>query len=120
MQVRTRKKATPATTFGGNWVIPRESITAAGRGEPDLARTALSYRAMPAPHSERQALERERRELADQLASFQTELDATAPEHTARRERLQWQIRQVRKRMTEVDRRLAGSQSRRGGLWSTA
>jgi hypothetical protein len=63
---------------------------------------------MPAPHSERHALEQEQRELVDQLATYQAELDATAPGSTARRERLQWQIRQARKRMTEVDRRLAG------------
>lgn len=63
---------------------------------------------MPAPPNERPILERERRKLTDQLATFQAELDATAPDHTARRERLHWQIQRVRKRMTEVDRRLAG------------
>jgi uncharacterized lipoprotein YddW (UPF0748 family) len=64
---------------------------------------------MPVPHSERQALERERRELPDQLATYQRELDATPPPHEQRREWLEWQIRRVQKRMTEVERRLAGS-----------
>jgi hypothetical protein len=64
---------------------------------------------MPAPTNERQSLERERAELPAQLAGYQKELDATPPEDTARRERLMWQIRRVRKRMTEVERRLAGS-----------
>jgi hypothetical protein len=41
------------------------------------------------------------------LATYQTELDATAPEHTARQERLAWQIRWVPKRMVEVEARLA-------------
>ena len=63
---------------------------------------------MPVPPNERRALERERKELTDQLASFQAELDATASEHKARRERLVSQIRAAQKRMTEVDRRLAG------------
>ncbi|MGB8931200.1 MAG: hypothetical protein WCC48_08135 [Anaeromyxobacteraceae bacterium] len=63
---------------------------------------------MRAPDNERQALERERAQLPGQLVAYQAALDATTPEHTARRERLQWQIRQVRKRITEVDRRLAG------------
>jgi len=62
---------------------------------------------MPAPHNERQALERE--ELPDQVATYQRELEATPPENKARRERLMWQIRRDQKRMVEIDRRLAGS-----------
>ncbi len=73
------------------------------------ALTALSCSAMPAPHDERQALERERAELPGQMATYQAELDATAPEHTTRREWLRWQIRRVQKRMVEVEARLAGS-----------
>jgi hypothetical protein len=64
---------------------------------------------MPAPINERQALERDRRELPDQLATYQRELDATAPEQKARREKLLWQIRRTQKRMAEVDARLTGS-----------
>jgi len=64
---------------------------------------------MPVLTNERQALERERAELPAQLAEYQKELDATTPEDTARRERLMWQMRRVEKRMTEVERRLAGS-----------
>jgi chromatin segregation and condensation protein Rec8/ScpA/Scc1 (kleisin family) len=63
---------------------------------------------MPAPHNERQALEREHGELPDQLATYQRELEATAPEHKERRERLSWQIRRAEKRMAEIETRLAG------------
>ncbi len=62
---------------------------------------------MPAPTNERQALERERADLPRQLAAYQGDPDATAPEHTARRERLVWQIRRVQKRLTEIGARLA-------------
>jgi len=64
---------------------------------------------MPAPHNERQALERERKELPDQVATYQRELEATPPENKARRERLMWQIRRDQKRTVEINRRLAGS-----------
>jgi hypothetical protein len=63
---------------------------------------------MPAPHDERQALERERGELPGQLATFQSELEATAPEQKTRRELLTWQIRRLQKRTAEIDARLAG------------
>ncbi len=62
---------------------------------------------MPASTNERQAFERERAELPSQIASYQAQLDATAPEHKARRERLMWQIRRVRKRLEEIQARLA-------------
>jgi hypothetical protein len=63
---------------------------------------------MPAPTNERQALERERVELPGQLAGNQKELDATPLDQKERRERLSWQIRRVKKRMAEVEARLAG------------
>ena len=64
---------------------------------------------MPAPTNERQALERERTELPGQLAAHQRKLDATPPEHKARRGRLMWQIRRVEKRMAEIEARLSGN-----------
>ena len=64
---------------------------------------------MPAPHNERQALERERAELPEQLAAYRRELDATASEHKVRREKLIWQIRRAQKRIAEIEARLAGS-----------
>jgi len=62
---------------------------------------------MPAPTNERQALERERAELPSQIAAYESELDATPPEHTARRERLVWQLRRAQKRLAEIEARLA-------------
>ena len=67
------------------------------------------WASMPRPLSERQSLERERTELPRQLAAYQAKLDATAPGHKARRERLMWQIRRVQKRMAEIEERLAES-----------
>jgi hypothetical protein len=68
---------------------------------PLAARAIIVH--MPAPTNERQALERERAELPAQVANYQRELDATPPENTARRERLEWQIRRARKRMAEIE-----------------
>ena len=62
---------------------------------------------MPAPSNERQTLERERAELPAHVANYQRELDATPPGNKDRRERLEWQIRRVRKRMAEIQARLA-------------
>jgi hypothetical protein len=62
---------------------------------------------MPRPRNERQSLERERAELPGQLAEYQKELDATAPDNTARRERFTFQIRRVKMRMAEIEARLA-------------
>jgi ribosomal protein S1 len=62
---------------------------------------------MPAPTNERQALERERDELPAQVANYEQELDATPIECQERRERIEWQIRRVRKRAAEVEARLA-------------
>ena len=64
---------------------------------------------MPTSHNERHVLERERATLPGQLAIYQRELDDTAPEHTARRERLAWQIRRVQKRIAEIETLLNGS-----------
>ena len=62
---------------------------------------------MPAPTNERQALERERAELPGQIIATQDELAATPDENRARRERLGWQIRRDRKRLAEIEGRLA-------------
>jgi hypothetical protein len=70
----------------------------------------VAWASMPRPLSERQAFERERAELPSQLAAHQRKLDATPPEHKARRERLLWQIRRVQKRMAEIDALLTGGE----------
>jgi len=62
---------------------------------------------MPAPTNERQALERERAELPEDLAAYQRELAARAPADNPQRERLAWQIRRVQRRMVEIEARLA-------------
>jgi lipid II:glycine glycyltransferase (peptidoglycan interpeptide bridge formation enzyme) len=62
---------------------------------------------MPAPKNERQALERELAELPAAIANYQRELEATPQKNKARRERLEWQIRRDRKRLAEVETRLA-------------
>jgi len=62
---------------------------------------------MPRPLNERQSLEQERAELPSQIAAYESELDATPPEHTARRERLVWQLRRAQKRLAEIEARLA-------------
>ena len=64
---------------------------------------------MPAPTNERHALERERDELPTHVANYQRELDATPQKHKERRERREWQIRRARKRMAEIEAKLAGS-----------
>jgi lipid II:glycine glycyltransferase (peptidoglycan interpeptide bridge formation enzyme) len=63
---------------------------------------------MPSPHNERQAVERERVELQEHIATYQHKLEATPAEQKARRERLQWQIRRDQKRIAEIEARLAG------------
>jgi hypothetical protein len=57
---------------------------------------------MPAPINERQALERERAELPDHVANYQRELNATPQGNRERRERLEWQIRRVQKRIATI------------------
>ena len=61
---------------------------------------------MPAPTNERQALERELVELPAHVANYQRELDATPQGERERRERLEWQIQRVQKRMAEIQARL--------------
>jgi hypothetical protein len=83
------------------------------RARPALPEAALAARAiishMPAPINERQALERERAELPDHVANYQRELNATPQGQKERRERLEWQIRRVQKRMAEVHARLTAA-----------
>ncbi len=62
---------------------------------------------VPTPPSDRRVLEQERAELPEQIAAHQRELDATPAENKARRERLEWQIRRVQKRLAEIEARLA-------------
>lgn len=50
----------------------------------------------------RQALERERDELPAHVTNYQRELDATPQEQKERRERLEWQIRRVQKRIATI------------------
>ena len=58
---------------------------------------------MPAPRYDRQALEHERDvEIPAQIASYRRELDATPLDQKERRERLEWQIRRVEKRVAET------------------
>jgi hypothetical protein len=65
---------------------------------------------MVRPYNERQAWERElREELPGDLARYQSELDATATEDQPRRERLEWHVRRVQKRMADVKARSAGN-----------
>jgi hypothetical protein len=44
--------------------------------------------------------------LPSHVTNYQRELDATPQENRERRERLEWQIRRVEKRMAEVHARL--------------
>jgi hypothetical protein len=64
---------------------------------------------MRAPTNERQSLELERDELPIHMANYQRELDATPLESKERRERREWQIRRVEKRMTEIHARLTAA-----------
>jgi hypothetical protein len=62
---------------------------------------------MPRPLNERQALEQERAELLAQIAAYQRELDATPIQNRGRREMREWQIRRDKKRLAEIEARLA-------------
>jgi hypothetical protein len=64
---------------------------------------------MPRPMNERQALEEERAEIPGQIVAHRRELAATptTTEFKARRERLDWQIREREKRLAEIAARLA-------------
>lgn len=77
-------------------------------GEPCLL--LLRYHAsMPAPTNERQALERERAELRQQVEAHKNELAIAVGVNKDRRERLDSQIRRAQKRLAEVEARLAAS-----------
>jgi len=62
---------------------------------------------MPHPLNELQSLEQERTELPAQMAAYRHELENRPFISRARRERLEWEIRRVQKRMVEIERRLA-------------
>jgi chromosome segregation ATPase len=64
---------------------------------------------MPTPSNERRSLELELAALPKQIATYRQELADTPPlaEFKARRERLDWQIRERQKRLTEIRARLA-------------
>jgi paraquat-inducible protein B len=69
---------------------------------------------MPPPRYDRQALEHARDvEIPAQIASYLRELDATPIEFTERRERLEWLIRRVQKRMARLETWLAQMQEKR-------
>ncbi len=94
-------------------VPPPKPADLVRRAGPPATDVALAARAiifsMPKPTNERQSLERElREELPAQLASYQQEL-AAGQADKARREWLEWQVRRAQKRLTEVERRPAGS-----------
>jgi chromosome segregation ATPase len=65
------------------------------------------------PLSERQALERERAELPGQISAHQAELAATPAANQARRERLDWQIRNLQKRPGAIEAQLAAISAER-------
>jgi chromosome segregation ATPase len=72
---------------------------------------------MPRPRNARQALEEELAEIPGQLAAYRQEMENGRP-HKARRERLEWQIREREKRLAEIEARLAAinKAGRSGGI----
>jgi hypothetical protein len=64
---------------------------------------------MPRPRNERKALEEERGEIPGLVAAYRQELENGRP-HKARRERLDWQIREREKRLAAIEARLAHEQ----------
>jgi hypothetical protein len=59
---------------------------------------------MPPPRYDRQALEQARDvEIPAEIASYRREREATPLDQKERRERLEWQIRRVEKRMAELE-----------------
>ena len=58
---------------------------------------------MPRPLNERQSLEQERAEIPSQIAAYRQELGNGRPTK-ARREGLEWQIREREKRLAEMRR----------------
>jgi len=61
---------------------------------------------MPRPLNERQSLEQDLAEIPGQIAAYRQELENRRPPK-ARRERLEWQIREREKRLDDVRKRLA-------------
>jgi septal ring factor EnvC (AmiA/AmiB activator) len=55
-------------------------------------------------------MEQELAEIPGQIAAYRNELENGRP-HRARRERLEWQIREREKRLAEVEARLARKES---------
>ncbi len=74
---------------------------------------------MPRPLNERQALEQELAEPPAQIAAYRQELADTPPllEFKARRERLDWQIRECEKRRATITVRLAAIKAEGGLAW---
>jgi hypothetical protein len=66
---------------------------------------------MPRPRNERKALEEERGEIPGLVAAYRQELENGRP-HKARRERLDWQIREREKRLAAIEARLAAIEAR--------
>ena len=63
-------------------------------------------RNMPRPFNERKSLEQEMAELPGQIAAYWNELE-NGSSRPARRERLEWQIRERENRLADVRARLA-------------
>lgn len=77
----------------------------------DKAVSTVILSAMPRPRNEREAREHElREELPAQLAAYQQELAAGQADKT-RREFLEWHVGRVRKRMADLETRLAATPS---------
>jgi chromosome segregation ATPase len=90
----------PTRPAGGERHLPLPRYPFAITAPPTRRRDA-------APTNERQALERERAELPDQIIAHQAELAVTPAVNRERRERLELQIRNLRKRLVQVEARLA-------------
>lgn len=61
---------------------------------------------MPVPHNERRALEQERAELQARIAGWNIEFGTTDESAIGRREFLDWQIRNARRRLLVIADRL--------------
>ena len=85
-------------------LLGRESSSDGRRANCDLEPTAILY-TMPPSRNERQSLEQERGELRAQIAAYWQELENGTPRR-ARRELLEWQIRQAENRLAGVRVRL--------------
>ncbi len=76
---------------------------------PPAARVALAgcatISSMPRPLNEGQSLEQEREEIPGQISAYRQELENGRPPK-ARREQLEWKIREREKRLAEVEAKL--------------